>query len=278
MNVPESPATRKPGKKGLGQLLKKFKTTSRKASATPESRSMPAHDTTIPACNTYSLDAAQSQPHVVLDIPQDLQASTEPDSMQDPVGSPAVLEADGIGGGYDRTLALIAKHNLDLEQPTRPRQPRIPYERVERPIRMRVRYTCHRCRTTFGRDRECGSCRHHRCTKCDRYPSKKPRPSEPTVEPSAPEEAIAADAEPAPAPGTCTCHECQTGIDIGIENCPNCHHKICDRCLQESTHAEEHGQGQPDLSTTTGLSEEEKIPPEGIGSNEEQHMTLTDTR
>jgi len=45
--------------------------------------------------------------------------------------------------------------------------------RKEKPIRMRVRRTCHKCNATFGVDKECPSCQHSRCTKCARYPPKR---------------------------------------------------------------------------------------------------------
>ncbi len=47
--------------------------------------------------------------------------------------------------------------------------------RVEKQIRMRIRYNCHRCHTTFGATLICARCEHHRCRKCPRHPPKKPR-------------------------------------------------------------------------------------------------------
>ncbi|UKZ73583.1 hypothetical protein TrVFT333_001230 [Trichoderma virens FT-333] len=44
--------------------------------------------------------------------------------------------------------------------------------RVDKPIRMRIRRTCHRCNATFGAAKECPNCNHGRCTKCTRYPPK----------------------------------------------------------------------------------------------------------
>ncbi|EGE02310.1 hypothetical protein TEQG_01348 [Trichophyton equinum CBS 127.97] len=46
-------------------------------------------------------------------------------------------------------------------------------ERVEKPIRMRVRRNCHRCLATFGADKVCAKCEHTRCKKCFRYPPSK---------------------------------------------------------------------------------------------------------
>ena len=49
-------------------------------------------------------------------------------------------------------------------------------QRVSKPIRMRVRRTCHRCQTTFGPDRICVNCQHVRCKKCPRHPLPKNKP------------------------------------------------------------------------------------------------------
>jgi len=45
--------------------------------------------------------------------------------------------------------------------------------RVERPIRMRIHWTCHECFTPFGRDRTCAECGHRRCQSCARSPGKR---------------------------------------------------------------------------------------------------------
>ncbi len=100
-------------------------------------------------------------------------------------------------------------------------------ERVQKTIRMRVRYTCHTCNTTFGHDKVCISCQHPRCTKCIRYP---PRKSKDTRK----QAASKAPTGPQMPDNKCACHECQTGFGIAAEECPNCHHKICKRCLKEA--------------------------------------------
>lgn len=47
--------------------------------------------------------------------------------------------------------------------------------RVEKPIRLRVHWTCHQCSTQFGIERICVECGHHRCRDCARHPPKKVR-------------------------------------------------------------------------------------------------------
>lgn len=49
------------------------------------------------------------------------------------------------------------------EPPTRLR-------RVERPIRLRVHWTCHECNTRFGMENLCPDCGHRKCVLCSRHP------------------------------------------------------------------------------------------------------------
>jgi hypothetical protein len=51
--------------------------------------------------------------------------------------------------------------------------------RVEKKIRMRVRYTCHKCSTQFGRHAICSNCDHSRCKDCHKFPDKRRRIEEP---------------------------------------------------------------------------------------------------
>jgi hypothetical protein len=80
----------------------------------------------------------------------------------------------------ERTRALIAKYGLSVEAhewtPTSP-SARAPQSimRVEKPIRMRIRHTCHLCHTMFGAARHCRRCQHRRCVDCPRSPPRKTR-------------------------------------------------------------------------------------------------------
>lgn len=44
--------------------------------------------------------------------------------------------------------------------------------RVEKPIRMRIHRSCHKCNTTFGGSKVCDKCEHVRCKSCPRFPPK----------------------------------------------------------------------------------------------------------
>lgn len=47
--------------------------------------------------------------------------------------------------------------------------------RVEKPIRVRLHWSCHNCAANFGSSRTCTACGHERCRKCPRLPSQKVR-------------------------------------------------------------------------------------------------------
>lgn len=192
--------------------------------------------------------------------------------------SHTMIEAD-TSDSHDMDQILLAKSNLDIAQPRWPARNIPPVERVSRPIRLRVRYTCHQCKTSFGHEKECNSCRHRRCARCDRYPPRKPRPNHdsyaPTSTPAAPvEEAAPEIPEPIAADSFCTCHECQTVLEVEVEECPNCHHTICEKCHKEarlqsvdmtSPAEEEERKAQP---------EEQKLPPDS-NTAEEQPPTIS---
>jgi hypothetical protein len=47
--------------------------------------------------------------------------------------------------------------------------------RVEKPIRIRLHWTCHQCDTKFGCEQTCVSCGHRKCRECPRQPPKQVR-------------------------------------------------------------------------------------------------------
>lgn len=76
----------------------------------------------------------------------------------------------------EKARALFAKYGLSLEPGEWKSPSDMTVQRVSKPIRMRVRRTCHRCQTTFGPDRICVNCQHVRCKKCPRHPLPKSKP------------------------------------------------------------------------------------------------------
>ncbi|KAJ5587244.1 uncharacterized protein N7459_003009 [Penicillium hispanicum] len=69
-----------------------------------------------------------------------------------------------------KARALFAKYGLTLEPGEWKSPTDLQLTRVTKPIRMRVRRTCHRCDTTFGPDKVCVNCQHPRCKRCPRFP------------------------------------------------------------------------------------------------------------
>ncbi len=129
--------------------------------------------------------------------------------------------------------------------------------RVEKPIRMRVHRTCHRCQTTFGADRVCVNCEHRRCKKCPRYPAKRskddgadakgkgvkgrdaPEESRTKAKPrSGPVMVSTRDRDAMPIvrlpPEPETCHNCDTVVvPVATSFCPNCQHVRCSSCKKD---------------------------------------------
>ncbi|BCR88546.1 uncharacterized protein ACHE_41110S [Aspergillus chevalieri] len=75
-----------------------------------------------------------------------------------------------------KAQALFAKYGLTLEPGEWKSPSDMTVQRVTKPIRMRVRRTCHRCQTTFGPNKVCVNCQHTRCKKCPRHPAPKSKP------------------------------------------------------------------------------------------------------
>jgi hypothetical protein len=93
-----------------------------------------------------------------------------------PSANPAVIRT---AVHHQRTRTLIEKYGLSVEAhewtPIPPSTRGLPsnYLRVEKPIRMRIRHSCHLCHTAFGAARNCRQCQHRRCVECPRTPRRK---------------------------------------------------------------------------------------------------------
>lgn len=77
----------------------------------------------------------------------------------------------------ERARGLFAKYNLKYDpRGKRPQQePPNKIRRVEKPVRLRVHWTCHECRMQFGLEKVCAGCGHRRCRDCVRHPPKRAR-------------------------------------------------------------------------------------------------------
>lgn len=135
--------------------------------------------------------------------------------------------------------------------------------RMDKPIRMRVRRSCHKCNANFTSAKECPNCQHVRCTKCARYP---PKRTEAEIIASREKKAaiIKANKENAPIvpdygfdekeivltrPSKTggqdlvykkprqrvrrTCHECKALFATGSKTCEKCSHTRCTDCPRD---------------------------------------------
>ncbi|CAD6446289.1 c8ea486c-09f5-46d7-82ee-dc9163d9bcb0 [Sclerotinia trifoliorum] len=140
--------------------------------------------------------------------------------------------------------------------------------RIEKPIRMRIHRTCHRCDTTYGANKICANCQHPRCTKCPRYPLKKKEKGKTTIAPIGP---IPVDMEkqwiptekliltlPSQKVGgqplvrkkpmqriRRTCHECSSIFQAGTKICQSCSHTRCADCPRNPPKKNKYPDGYP---------------------------------
>jgi hypothetical protein len=147
--------------------------------------------------------------------------------------------------------------------------------RIDKPIRMRVRRTCHRCEASFNTAKECPRCQHVRCTKCPRHPAKR---TEAEIIASRERRAalIKANKENAPIipdydytgkdikltrPSKTggqdlvykkprqrvrrTCHECHTLFAVGNKTCAKCNHTRCTDCPRDPPKKDKYPFGYP---------------------------------
>ncbi|PQE13792.1 Zinc finger RING FYVE PHD-type protein [Rutstroemia sp. NJR-2017a BVV2] len=139
--------------------------------------------------------------------------------------------------------------------------------RIEKPIRMRIHRTCHKCNTTFGANKVCGNCEHPRCTKCPRYPLKKKEKGKTAVAGVAgaievdtvwsPHEKIALTKPSLKAGGQPlvrkkpmqrvrrTCCECSTLYLSGNKICSSCAHTRCADCPRDPAKKKKYPDGYP---------------------------------
>ncbi|KAH7342262.1 hypothetical protein BKA65DRAFT_478159 [Rhexocercosporidium sp. MPI-PUGE-AT-0058] len=140
--------------------------------------------------------------------------------------------------------------------------------RIEKPIRMRIHRSCHRCNATFRGGKICSQCEHVRCKACPRYPLKKAEKKE--KEPVVPAVVgIEPDTywglrekvlltKPSLKPGAQplvrktprqrvrrTCHECNTLFAGGVKICSSCNHVRCVDCPRDPAKKKKYPDGYP---------------------------------
>jgi hypothetical protein len=147
--------------------------------------------------------------------------------------------------------------------------------RMDKPIRMRVRRTCHKCNATFSAAKECPNCQHVRCTKCSRHPGKRTeeeriasrekraalikaqKENAPIIPDYSVKPKQVALKKPSKTGGQDlvykkprqrvrrTCHECQTVFVTGIKTCDKCGHLRCTDCPRDPPKKDKYPLGYP---------------------------------
>ncbi|KAL3439164.1 hypothetical protein BDV09DRAFT_191378 [Aspergillus tetrazonus] len=169
----------------------------------------------------------------------------------------------------EKARALFAKYGLTLEPGEWKATSDVTVQRVVKPIRMRVRRTCHRCQTTFGPDKVCVNCQHVRCKNCPRYPAAKPKDKQERTE-TALQAILAQKAQPVrPKPKENqltlpsrtggqdlirkpprqrvrrTCHRCNTLFAPHSTECSSCKHIRCKNCPRDPPKLDKYPDGYP---------------------------------
>ncbi|KAJ9321763.1 hypothetical protein DTO027B5_8239 [Paecilomyces variotii] len=173
----------------------------------------------------------------------------------------------------EKARALFAKYGLTLEPEEWISSRNLNVERVEKPIRMRVRRTCHRCQTTFGPDKVCVNCQHVRCKKCARYPPAKSKEQKEQKEAKTKVAAAAAAKQEARPKQQKTklpvltipsrtggqdlvrkpikqrvrryCHRCNNLFIGGATECTQCKHIRCKKCPRDPPKLKKYPDGYP---------------------------------
>jgi len=254
------------GKEGLSKYMKRLSSVLRR----PGSKRSSVASVTAPS-GTESAKATTSTPAPAAATSSAAAAApAKSETAQGPVMTYAWSAIQ-----QERARALFAKYGLTLE-PEEWMSPRnIQVQRVEKPIRMRVRRICHRCQTTYGPDKVCGNCQHVRCKKCPRYPPKKPEqdikgkgkenvgaPTANTATPATPAAAPRKQkAPPLAIPSRTggqdrilqpsrqrvrrTCHRCGTLFRGHATECVTCTHIRCKKCPREPAKLDKYPDGYP---------------------------------
>ncbi|CAG8909296.1 unnamed protein product [Penicillium egyptiacum] len=175
----------------------------------------------------------------------------------------------------EKARVLFAKYGLTIDTSDWKTPPDLQLTRVTKPIRMRVHRTCHRCQTTFGKEKVCINCQHTRCTKCPRHPRAREDGEPSTRKPKNPETYIQSHlyprnthlklsttrevsikmASPTGGPDFVHrpvrqrvhryCHFCASLFTPGSKECPSCSHVRCKICPRDPAKLDKYPDGYP---------------------------------
>ncbi|KAK8028236.1 hypothetical protein PG991_005292 [Apiospora marii] len=158
--------------------------------------------------------------------------------------------------------------------------------RVEKPVRIRIHRTCHKCQATFGPGNSCPGCQHRRCEDCPRNPPKRTEEEKKAsrqrrdaatatqknqdLAPIIPHYGLEDPlilTRPSPKPGGQDqvhkkhrmrirryCHECQALFKAPSRICEQCGHKRCGDCERIPLKQKKYPKGYPNDEPGTNWS------------------------
>ncbi|KAL4794525.1 hypothetical protein BDV19DRAFT_192953 [Aspergillus venezuelensis] len=258
MSTPQT--TQSEGKQdGLSKVMGRMRTILKRTSSVRDP-SKTTKESTAPVQAESSKAPTQSKP-----TPKTKPADTTP--------KPTILSNWGAIQ-EEKARILFAKYGMTLEPGEWKAASDVPVQRVTKPIRMRVRRTCHRCQTTFGPDKVCVNCQHVRCKKCPRHPQAKPKDKQEqagtvlqtllaqksqtqTVRPVQPKPREHKLTLPSRTGGQDlirrpvrqrvrrTCHRCNTIFAPHATECASCKHIRCKICPRDPPKLDKYPDGYP---------------------------------
>jgi hypothetical protein len=180
---PQQPAADLAGRRAsFGRALERFKTVfTRRGSnkAAPVTGSSPPtiqSQVPTPAVEDAGIAPAPPTPSTVatheaaLEVDDDDIAIDDFDDTEEPI-IPVDATTSRPGLSEEKAKVLFEKYGLRYPAAKRPQQdPPNKIRRIEKPVRIRLHWNCHQCKTAFAQDKVCSSCGHERCGDCTRSP------------------------------------------------------------------------------------------------------------
>ena len=164
--TPLEPAAETPGDKAV-------ETPTQDTTQTSATTEQPSADLSKAVEDSPDKSATQASPESAgiplrLDSGEVLEVSEEYEPLL-----PAVPLRTGFTAA--RTRAVFEKYGIEYETADSKigKEMQKDTPRVEKPIRIRIHWTCHECKTGFGGNRACTRCGHRRCSECPRSPAKR---------------------------------------------------------------------------------------------------------
>ncbi|KAJ6147935.1 hypothetical protein N7497_009917 [Penicillium chrysogenum] len=269
---------------GFSKYLKRVKTVLRPRSISKRQSITPG--VAAPAETTAEETSSSPAPAPAsVSGPATATAST-PAPASEPVSAPEPAEEFSSGPvmithysttQQEKARALFAKYGLTVDTSDWKTPPDLQLTRVTKPIRMRVHRTCHRCETTFGKEKVCVNCQHTRCTKCPRHPPARNKDGEPSTR--KPKNSETYVPQPYMYPRTTNlklsttkevsikmasptggadfvhrpvrqrvhryCHFCASLFTPGTKECPSCSHVRCKICPRDPAKLDKYPDGYP---------------------------------